>query len=422
VTILAPLKNARACRSCGSTDLAEIIPFGDAPIADRLVAPDDRAEEYVAPLTLIHCNGCALCQIRETVAPRVLFGPDYPYYSSVSQALMRHFGDSARAIIARRGLGPDDLVVEAASNDGYMLRVFHEAGIPVLGIDPADGPVGVARKHGIETVHDFFTAALAQRIAAEGRKASVFLANNVLAHVEDVNDFVSGVATLLADDGMAVIEAPYLIDLVDTGAFDTIYHQHLLYLSLTALVPLFARHGLHLNDVERTWVHGGSLRLFITREPGQSERLLSHLAAEEERKVRTAAFYQPFVERIARMRHETRAAISRLKQTGARVAGYGAAAKATTLLHYFGLDRGDLDFIVDKSPWKQGLAMPVTRIPILPPAALATERPEAVLLLAWNFADEIISENAAYLEAGGRFIVPVPRLREVVQSTAEAAS
>jgi hypothetical protein len=221
---------------------------------------------------------------------------------------------------------------------------------------------------------------------------------------------------------MAVIEAPYLIDLVDTGAFDTIYHQHLLYLSLTALVPLFARHGLHLNDVERTWVHGGSLRLFITREPGQSERLVSLLAAEEERKVRTAAFYRPFIERIARMRDETRAAISRLKQAGARVAGYGAAAKATTLLHYFGLDRDDLDFIVDKSPWKQGLAMPVTRIPILPPAALATERPEAVLLLAWNFADEIISENAAYLEAGGRFIVPVPRLREVVRSTAEAAS
>ncbi len=409
----------RQHRSCRDHSLRRRAP---APIADRLVAPDDKAEEYVAPLTLIHCNGCALCQIRETVAPRVLFGPDYPYYSSVSQALLKHFGDSARAIIARRGLGPDDLVVEAASNDGYMLRVFHEAGIPVLGIDPADGPVGVARKHGIETVHDFFTAALAQRIAAEGRKASVFLANNVLAHVEDVNDFVSGVATLLADDGMAVIEAPYLIDLVDTGAFDTIYHQHLLYLSLTALVPLFARHGLHLNDVERTWVHGGSLRLFITREPGQSERLVSLLAAEEERKVRTAAFYRPFIERIARMRDETRAAISRLKQAGARVAGYGAAAKATTLLHYFGLDRDDLDFIVDKSPWKQGLAMPVTRIPILPPAALATERPEAVLLLAWNFADEIISENAAYLEAGGRFIVPVPRLREVVRSTAEAAS
>jgi hypothetical protein len=420
MTILAPLETARACRSCGSTDLVEILPFGAMPIADRLVAPDDAAEEFVAPLTLMHCNGCALCQIRETVAPRVLFGPDYPYYSSVSRALMKHFGDSARAIVARRGLGPDDLVIEAASNDGYMLRVFHEAGVPVLGIDPADGPVAAARKQGIETIHDFFTSALARRLVGEGRRASVFLANNVLAHVEDVNDFVAGVAALLTDDGMAVIEAPYLIDLVDTGAFDTIYHQHLLYLSLTALVPLFERHGLHLNDVERTWVHGGSLRLFVTREAGQSERLAGLLAEEDARGIRKAEFYRPFVERIAKMREETRAALARLRQEGARVAGYGAAAKATTLLHYFGLDRNDLDFIVDKSPWKQGLAMPVTRIPILPPTALAEARPEAVLLLAWNFADEIISENSAFLEAGGRFIVPVPQLREVTLAPEEA--
>jgi hypothetical protein len=292
----------------------------------------------------------------------------------------------------------------------------------VLGIDPADGPVRVARQKGIETVHDFFGADLARGLAAEGRRASVFLANNVLAHVADVNDFVEGIAALLAEDGLAVIEAPYLLDLVDTGAFDTIYHQHLLYLSLTALVPLFARHGLHLNDVERTWVHGGSLRLFVSRAPGQSERLVTCLAEEDARKVRTPAFYRPFVERIAAMRAETRAVLARLRGEGVRVAGYGAAAKATTLLHYFGLGRDDLDFIVDKSPWKQGLAMPVTRVPILPPAALAERRPGAVLLLAWNFAGEIISENGAYLEAGGRFITPVPRVREVTLEAAETQS
>ncbi len=418
----APLTIATACRSCGSADLSEILPFGDTPIADRLVAADDPAPEFVAPLTLLHCNGCGLCQIRETVAPRVLFGPDYPYYSSVSPALMKHFAESARDIIARRGLGAGDLVVEAASNDGYMLRLFHEAGVPVLGVDPADGPVRVARQKGIETVHDFFGADLARGLAAEGRRASVFLANNVLAHVADVNDFVEGIAALLAEDGLAVIEAPYLLDLVDTGAFDTIYHQHLLYLSLTALVPLFARHGLHLNDVERTWVHGGSLRLFVSRAPGQSERLVTCLAEEDARKVRTPAFYRPFVERIAAMRAETRAVLARLRGEGVRVAGYGAAAKATTLLHYFGLGRDDLDFIVDKSPWKQGLAMPVTRVPILPPAALAERRPGAVLLLAWNFAEEIISENGAYLEAGGRFITPVPRVREVTLEAAETQS
>lgn len=421
MTLRAPLIAASACRSCGSTNLAEIFAFGDAPIADRIVQPDDPAEEYVAPLTLIHCNSCGLCQIRETVAPRVLFGPDYPYYSSVSPMLMKHFADSAHGIIARRQLGPSDLVVEAASNDGYMLRVFREAGIRVLGVDPADGPVSVARGKGIETIHDFFTAALAERIAGEGRRASVFLANNVLAHVEDVNDFVSGIAILLAEDGMAVIEAPYLVDLVDTGAFDTIYHQHLLYLSATALVPLFARHGLHLNDVERVWVHGGSLRLFVTRQPGRSARLESLLAEEEARDILSAAFYRAFVARIGAMRDETRAVIGRLRQAGARVAGYGAAAKATTLLHAFGLDRGDLDFIVDRSPWKQGLAMPVTRIPILSPSELADRAPGAVLLLAWNFADEIVAENRAYLEAGGRFVIPVPGLREIALDPAEPA-
>jgi SAM-dependent methyltransferase len=409
------------CRSCGGGNLSEVIAFGTTPIADRLVRPDDRAEEYAAPLTLVHCNGCGLCQIRETVSPSILFGPDYPYYSSVSPALQKHFAESARAILATRGLGPHDLVVEAASNDGYMLRVFREAGIPVLGIDPADGPVAVARKRGIETVHDFFTGALARRLADEGRRAKVFLANNVLAHVADVNDFVAGIAALLTDDGVAVIEAPYLVDLVDTGAFDTIYHQHLLYLSVTALVPLFARHGLHLNDVERTWVHGGSLRLFVTRVSGQSARMQAILADEAARGILGVGFYRDFVARLAVMRKETRQAVLGLRAKGARVAGYGAAAKATTLLHHFGLGRNEIDFIIDKSPWKQGLAMPVTRIPILPPEDLSRLAPEAVMLLAWNFADEIIAENATFLEAGGRFLVPVPRFREMALETREIA-
>ncbi len=416
MTALPPLVAAERCRSCGSDDLAEVIAFGRSPIADRLVRPDDGAEEFAAPLTLLHCNACALCQIRETVAPRVLFGPEYPYFSSVSPALQRHFADSARALIARLGLGPRDLVVEAASNDGYMLRVFHEAGIPVLGIDPADGPVAVARERGVETLHDFFTADCARRLAAKGRRARLFLANNVLAHVADVNDFVAGIALMLEADGMAVIEAPWLLDLVDSGAFDTIYHQHLLYLSLTALAPLFARHGLHLNDAERVWIHGGSLRLFISRTPGRSARLEGLLAREAARGVAGTGFYRDFTARIERLRRETRAALARLRAQGAVVAGYGAAAKATTLLHHFGLGPDDIAFIVDKSPWKQGLAMPVTGIPVLPPAALPERRPDAVLLLAWNFADEIITENAEYLDAGGRFLVPVPEFREIARN------
>ncbi len=417
-----PMTEVAACRSCGSSDLVELAAFGEAPIADRLVRPGATEAEYSAPLTLLHCNGCALCQIRETIAPRILFGPDYPYFSSVSPALMKHFQSSARAIIERLGLGPGDLVMEAASNDGYALETFHLAGIPVLGVDPADGPVAVARKRGIETVHDFFTADLARSLAArDSRRARVFLANNVLAHVADVNDFVAGIEALLAPDGLVVIEFPYLLDLVDSGAFDTIYHQHLLYLSLTAVLPLFERHGLHVNDVERTWVHGGSVRIFISRERGLTERMAAHLAEEARRKVGSAAFFADFLAKIERLRAETRTRLAALKSAGKTVAGYGAAAKATTLLHVFGIGRDDLDFIVDKSPWKKDLLMPVTNIPIVSPDHLASRTPDAILLLAWNFANEIIGENRAYLEAGGRFLVPVPEVREVALEDAVAS-
>ena len=414
MTRLAPHVANDCCRSCGSSDLAEVIAFGESPLADRLVAPETTEEDYVAPLTLLHCNSCALCQIRETVAPRILFGPEYPYYSSVSRGLMKHFADSAEAIIAAQDLGPDDLVVEAASNDGYMLKNFHDAGVAVLGIDPADGPVCIARKKGIETVHDFFGADLAKRLAAEGRSARVFLANNVLAHVADVNDFVDGIASILAEDGLAVIEAPYLLDMLDGGAFDTIYHQHLLYLSLTSLVPLFERHGLHLNDVERVWMHGGSLRLFVGQSPGRTERLDRMLADEERRGVRHVAVYGPFLEKIERLRRETRAVLDRLQSESITVAGYGAAAKATTLMHVFGIGQRDLAFIADRSARKHGLNMPVTHVPIVSPDEMRNRKPDAVLLLAWNFADEIVAENRDWLSTGGRFIVPVPEVREVV--------
>lgn len=414
MTRIAPHVAQDRCRSCGSPDLVEVIAFGESPLADRLVAPETSEEDYVAPLTLLHCNSCALCQIRETVAPRILFGPDYPYYSSVSRALMTHFADSAEALIAAQDLGPDDLVVEAASNDGYMLKTFRDSGVEVLGIDPADGPVCIAREKGIETVHDFFGADLAKRLAAEGRSARVFLANNVLAHVADVNDFVEGIASILTEDGLAVIEAPYLLDMLDGGAFDTIYHQHLLYLSLTSLVPLFERHGLHLNDVERVWVHGGSLRLFVGQSPGSTGRLDRMLADEERRGVRHVAVYGPFLEKIERLRRETRAILDRLQSEGRTVAGYGAAAKATTLMHVFGIGLRDLAFIADRSPRKHGLNMPVTHVPIVSPDEMRDRKPDAVLLLAWNFADEIVAENRDWLSTGGRFIVPVPEVREVV--------
>lgn len=406
-----PMETIGACRSCGSTMLTDVLAFGDTPIADRLVRPDDPDPEFTASLTLAHCEDCALCQIRETVEPRVLFGPDYPYFSSVSPALLDHFRNSAMSLIEQRKLKRENLVVEAASNDGYMLDVFRDHRIGVLGIDPADGPVSIARSRGIETIHDFFSNGLALRLAAQGCRADIFLANNVLAHVADTNDFVSGIANILAEGGIAVIECPYLLDLVDNGEFDTIYHQHLLYVSLTALKPLFSRHGLHLNDAERLCIHGGSIRLYVSRQAGQSPRLRMLLEKENRRNIRSSEFYAGFTRRIEIMRSDTREAITVLKAEGKRLAGYGAAAKSTTLMHYFGIGREDLDFIIDKSSWKQGLEMPVTRIPIVSPSRLSNDSIDTVLIFAWNFANEIVSENTAFTDGGGKFLVLVPELK-----------
>ncbi|PSN19605.1 methyltransferase, partial [filamentous cyanobacterium CCP5] len=252
------------CRAGGQEDLELIMSFGNTPLADALLTESQLGQpEYFAPLELAFSPSSALVQITQSVPPEILFCRSYPYYSSVSPSLMEHFCRSALAILQARQLGPQSLVIEAASNDGYMLRNFVKAGIPVLGIDPASGPVAAAREAGISTMEAFFNLELAQQLAATGQRADLFLANNVLAHVPDLNGFVAGIHTVLKPTGIAVIEVPYVVDLVDRCEFDTIYHQHLCYFSVTALDRLFRQHQLYLNRVERTQIHGGSLRLFV---------------------------------------------------------------------------------------------------------------------------------------------------------------
>ncbi len=255
------------CRSCGKKNLQLIISFGRTALADRIITHDQlRLPEITAPLDLVFCPHCSLVQITESVDPEILFGPEYPYFSSVSPSLLAHFRASAEYLMATRNLGPGSLVVEAASNDGYMLKNFQQHGIPVLGIDPAAAPARAAQEAGVPTLNTFFGEELAGRLRGEeGKAADVFLANNVLAHVPDLNGFVKGIRVMLKDDGVAVIECPYLVDLVDHCEFDTIYHQHLCYFSVTALDRLFRRHGLFLNEIKRVPVHGGSLRLFVQR-------------------------------------------------------------------------------------------------------------------------------------------------------------
>ena len=402
------------CRSCGSSDLRSILSFGATPLADALVTREGLGEpELFVPLNVAFCGSCSLVQILETVEPEILFCRSYPYFSSVSPALMKHFECSAKSLVSKLALGPESLVVEAASNDGYMLRVFKEHGIPVLGIDPADGPAAAAEARGIPTMNTFFTADLARSLRAEGRRADLFLANNVLAHVADLNGFVDGVATLLAPEGTAVIECPYVVDLIEHCEFDTIYHQHLCYFSVHALDALFRRHGLYLNRVKRTAIHGGSLRLFVQPFEAVEDSVRDLLAAEREAGVTDFAYYRYFAERVDQLRTDVMALLQKLRAEGKSIAAYGAAAKANTLLAYFGIDSTLVDFIADLNAFKIGRYMGGNHLPIVDPARILNEQPDYVLILAWNFATEIMRQQSAYHDAGGKFIVPIPDLRVI---------
>jgi SAM-dependent methyltransferase len=390
-----------------------VVALGDMPLANRLLDDESlAAPEPRFPLTLGACRACSLGQLFESVPPQVLFS-DYVYHSSFSEGMVRHAEQSARELIASRKLGSTGLVVELGSNDGYQLRFFRDAGVQVLGIDPAANVARKAQENGIATRIEFFDAALGRKLADEGVAADVVLAYNVLAHVADLNGVVEGIRMLLRPGGVAVIEVPHVLRLLEECQFDTIYHEHLCYFSLTALRSLLARHDLEVVRVVEIPLHGGSLRVYA--EPRGGARPDAGVAALERRE-RSAGLvdlegYRDFAARVEALRRELVELIDTLHGQGRSIAAYGAAAKGATLLNFFGLGRERIDFVADRSTYKHGRYMPGVHVPIVAASQLEARRPDYCLLLAWNFAEEILRQQAAYRAAGGRFIVPIPRVR-----------
>ncbi len=399
------------CRFCGGA-LHGFLDLGMSPLCESFVAPHELNQvERFYPLTLFVCPSCWLVQLQQYVDPAQIF-TEYAYYSSYSEAYLQHGRSYTEMILRRFGLGPSSRIIELASNDGYLLQHFVARGMLVLGIEPARNVAQAAEAKGVPTLVEFFGEELARQLATQGQQADLIIANNVLAQVPDLNSFVAGLKLLLKPFGVATIEFPHVMRLIDGNQCDTVYHEHFSYFSLLACGALFGKHGLDIFDVEEIWTHGGSLRLYLCHA---GTRLVSPVVETLRQRERLGGLdrigtYDIFARRVVEAKHNLVDFLINAKRRGKSIAAYGAPGKANTLLNYCGIRTDFIDYTVDRNPYKHGKYMPGTHIPIHPPERLAQTRPDYVLILPWNLKDEILTQLRYVRDWGGQFVLPIPNV------------
>jgi hypothetical protein len=399
------------CRACQNNRLRPFLSLGPTPLANSFLrSPDEFANELCFPLDVYFCETCSLVQLLDVIDPEILFR-NYIYVTGTSDTMAAHNRQYAGTIVEFLRLGADDLVVEVASNDGSLLTCFKQYGVRTLGIEPATNIAEKASAAGIETINQFFNLSTAQQVRASHGLAKVVIGNNVLAHVDDTQDFLRGCKTLLEDEGLVVIEVPYLRELLDRLEYDTIYHEHLCYFSVTSLMHLCEAVGLSMVRIDHVPVHGGSLRMYAGRSEryaGHAAEVLALAAQEHEAGLTKLGRYQDFAAAVETNRQAILDLLNTLNREGKTVVGYGAPAKGNTLLNYCGIDTRLMAYTVDKNPMKVDLYTPGAHLPVLPVSTLLERQPDYVLILAWNFAEEIMRQQQTYHSRSGRFIIPLP--------------
>lgn len=401
---------------CNSLELVQFLDLGFTPPADQFLRKEQlREPEIYYPLPVVMCSGCGLVQLSHVVSPEILYRHDYPYESSITRTGRNHWSEFANTTVKRLGLGPDDLVVDIGSNVGTLLEAFRAAGTRILGVDPASNIVRIAEKRGVETINEFFSADVARRIVSEQGNAAAITGTNVYAHVDDLAAFMGAIDILLTPNGVFIFEAPYLVNLINSLEYDTIYHEHLSYLSVKPLIAFVQRFGMEVFDIQERDIHGGSFRVFISRKGKMpiSPVVAEFLAREEKMGLYDLARLEKFSAAVAKNREDLTWLLKSLKHEGKRICAVSAPAKGMTLLNYCRIGTDTLDFVTEKSTLKIGRFTPGAHIPVVPDDELLVQNPDYALLLAWNFAEEIMENLKDYRKGGGKFIIPIPYPRIV---------